>query len=479
MKKIIYTLSFLIIGFGAISQTVTELVVPQYMASKSAASANNSRMYYAVCFRIDGLTASTTYAIRVSAALTSEASTTFGAGNIWGGTSFGSANPTFTTDGTGSTGPIWFYLQPTGNASRFGGGAIHNLRIGWAVSPTAVSATPSYVSTNSITALDVASTALTVASTDDGAFLQGNAVSYASGKIILTYDNTAGTGNPISTSRVRNNMLLQASQTDLPTAIDNILLSSATSAVGDYAVVIPIGANNANGIRRIEIRDTLNNLLAAETDADGIWPSGANTTTAAKRAIINITNTDAPLPVTWKSFTATKNYNAVLLTWSTSSETNNNSFEVQRSMDGKKFEAIGNVKGNGTTQKVSSYSFTDTKVASSKTVFYRLKQVDFDGKAEFSKTVSVTHEEIQMGLGASLPNPFNNELTLTLNATNTNSTATIVIMDMIGKTHYTTTEQLLTGANTITINTTNMPDGIYFIRASYNGQTFTQKIVKK
>jgi hypothetical protein len=84
-----------------------------------------------------------------------------------------------------------------------------------------------------------------------------------------------------------------------------------------------------------------------------------------------------------------------------------------------------------------------------------------------------------MGLGASLPNPFNNELTLTLNANNTSSTATIVIMDMIGKTHYASTEQLLSGANTITINTTNMPDGIYFIRASYNGQTFTQKVVKK
>jgi hypothetical protein len=185
------------------------------------------------------------------------------------------------------------------------------------------------------------------------------------------------------------------------------------------------------------------------------------------------------LPVKWKSFTATKNTDATLLKWSTASETNNNYFEVQRSMDGKKFEAIGSVKGNGTTNKVSNYSFTDSKLATSKTVFYRLKQLDFDGKAEFSKTVSVTHEEIQMGLGASLPNPFNNELTLTLNANNTSSTATIVIMDMIGKTHYASTEQLLSGANTITINTTNMPDGIYFIRASYNGQTFTQKVVKK
>jgi hypothetical protein len=52
-------------------------------------------------------------------------------------------------------------------------------------------------------------------------------------------------------------------------------------------------------------------------------------------------------------------------------------------------------------------------------------------------------------------------------------------MDMIGKLHHSSTEALTAGANTIDINTTNVPDGIYFVRVSLNGETFTRKVVKK
>lgn len=189
---------------------------------------------------------------------------------------------------------------------------------------------------------------------------------------------------------------------------------------------------------------------------------------------------NAPVPVTWKSFTATRNAEAAssILKWSTASETNNSHFEVQRSADGRTFESIGRVKGTGNSSRTASYSFTDKDAATSKTTYYRLKQVDFDGKADYSRTVSVANTAAKAGLGATLPNPFNSDLNITVNATAAAS-ATVIIMDMIGKTHHTSTEQLQAGANTININTTEMPDGIYFVRVSYNGETFTQKIVKK
>lgn len=184
------------------------------------------------------------------------------------------------------------------------------------------------------------------------------------------------------------------------------------------------------------------------------------------------------LPVKWGSFSVAKTTDASILKWSTTSETNNSHFEVQRSADGKNYEAIGKVKGSGNSSKTISYSFTDKEAATSKTTYYRLKQVDFDGKSEYSKTVSVANPVAKAGIGATLPNPFDSDLNITVNAT-MSASATVVIMDMIGKTHHTSIANLQAGANTINVNTSDMPDGIYFVRVSYNGETFTQKIIKK
>jgi hypothetical protein len=188
--------------------------------------------------------------------------------------------------------------------------------------------------------------------------------------------------------------------------------------------------------------------------------------------------TNAQLPVTLTSFTATRNDDATILRWATASESNNSHFEIQRSVDNKKFEVIGTVRGNGTSTKKINYSFTDVAVLSAKTVYYRLKQVDFDGKAEYSKTVSVVNTLPSKGISSTLPNPFNDELSVSINA-GTATNATVVIMDMIGKVHHTSTQQLQAGSTKVEINTSDMPDGIYFVRVSYNGETYTQKVIKK
>ncbi|AMS27712.1 hypothetical protein AEM51_12490 [Bacteroidetes bacterium UKL13-3] len=193
---------------------------------------------------------------------------------------------------------------------------------------------------------------------------------------------------------------------------------------------------------------------------------------------VTMTPGSNPLPVKYSSFNANKSNNSSILKWSTASETNNSHFEIQRSVDGKNFEAIGKVKGSGNSNRSVNYSFTDKEAATTKTTYYRLKQVDFDGKSEYSKTVSVVNTIAKAGIGATLPNPFNNDLNVTVNASSA-TVANIVIMDMIGKIHHTSTEQLQSGVNTISINTTDMPDGIYFVRVSYNGETYTQKVIKK
>lgn len=283
------------------SQTFTELVIPKYLGAKTAAAANVARTPVAFCFQIDGLTPSTIYDIQTQLGLTTDAVTSFGAGNVWNGTAFSGSKITnaFTTDVTGSSGPVWVFIQPTGNATRFGAGLTHNLRVGYVTTGGTMPSSPNFVSTKTVTTLDIAATALTPETTDDGAFLAGTALAGADGKYVLIFDNTAGTGDPLFAYQIRQALPTNTTQTELPSTINDIYMQAGTSVVGSYPAVIPIGVNNPNGVRRIESRNADNTLFGVKTDDDGIWPSGANTTTVLRRDVVVITSTDAPLaPVT-------------------------------------------------------------------------------------------------------------------------------------------------------------------------------------
>lgn len=92
-----------------------------------------------------------------------------------------------------------------------------------------------------------------------------------------------------------------------------------------------------------------------------------------------------PLPVELISFSARCNTNAVELIWSTASEINNDYFEVQKSVDGNLWYYVGTVKGAGNSTTFNSYSFVDKENTAN--AYYRLRQVDFDGKFEYSPII--------------------------------------------------------------------------------------------
>lgn len=107
------------------------------------------------------------------------------------------------------------------------------------------------------------------------------------------------------------------------------------------------------------------------------------------------------LPVELVSFTGKLQNNQVRLSWTTASEQNNSYFKILRSADGKTFEEIGTVTGNGSTNTSSSYQFADNNPLAG-TNYYRLEQVDFDGKTSPSRTISVTanFNKIQLSVSA-------------------------------------------------------------------------------
>ena len=284
----------------------TELVVPQYMGSKTTSSANTDRTPFVVCLQIDNLQANTAYDIKPGVALTSDVATSYGAGNFWISGIFQSAtiSNAFTTNSAGSSGPFWIFIQPTGNSTRFDAGQVHNLRIGYIVNGGSMPSAPNFIGSKTITALDIASTPRTTTTTDDGAFIKGTANIGASGKYVLLYNNIDGTGDPLFSYQIRTATATSSTQSDLPSAINDVYLQSGTSSIGDYPAVIPIGAINPNGVRRVEARNADNTIYSYNTDADGIWYSGANTTTITSRQVVTLTNEDTPVyPTTWNGST--------------------------------------------------------------------------------------------------------------------------------------------------------------------------------
>ncbi|MBL7813366.1 MAG: hypothetical protein JNL70_00070 [Saprospiraceae bacterium] len=94
------------------------------------------------------------------------------------------------------------------------------------------------------------------------------------------------------------------------------------------------------------------------------------------------------------SFTAKAQPHGNLIEWTTATEQNNASFDIERSTNGRDFVSLGQVKGNGTTQNISRYTFTDEDLLSTGSSlnsisYYRLRSVDFNGKSELSNVVTV------------------------------------------------------------------------------------------
>ena len=99
----------------------------------------------------------------------------------------------------------------------------------------------------------------------------------------------------------------------------------------------------------------------------------------------------APLPITYSSFLVSKSKNKNYITWQTASETNNDYFQVERSADGRVFENIRTVKGQGNSYQKNQYSFIDESPFS--TTYYRLVSVDFDKTTHFSKIIVVNRDK--------------------------------------------------------------------------------------
>ena len=189
---------------------------------------------------------------------------------------------------------------------------------------------------------------------------------------------------------------------------------------------------------------------------------------------------NGPLPVTLVSFTATlSNAQKVKLDWRTSMEINCTKYIIERSFDGNIFNEIGSVAGSGTTSLLHSYSFLDdvSDVLSSM-VYYRLEQVDLDGKSSFSKVLLITLKNDKREFIVS-PNPSSAYLNINMDW-DKNETIVSRVINSQGSIVISKNIRLTAGINNFSIDgLSKLPSGNYFIQFISGTGTFTQKIIKQ
>lgn len=178
-----------------------------------------------------------------------------------------------------------------------------------------------------------------------------------------------------------------------------------------------------------------------------------------------------PLPVTMASFTATRNSSLIVLHWTTTMERNNKEFVIERSFDGENFEALGTVAGFGTTNNTSNYHY-DMFNASEEGMYFRLKQIDFDGEMTYSKVIVVNalaqaeeNNALNDAEFSIFPNPVSsNEIFLRFNHSK-KQTVVVKIYDASEKVHY--TEEIDIEGNGVTqlflVPSQTLARGVYYV----------------
>ena len=194
---------------------------------------------------------------------------------------------------------------------------------------------------------------------------------------------------------------------------------------------------------------------------------------------VRVPELGATLPVTWAKVDVEKVEKGNLVEWSTSTEINNDRFEIQRTTDpSEDFKTIGTVAGNGNSTVTTSYEFMDERVSlNADYLYYRIMQIDFDGKYSYSKIVSIRNKNKVERALVCYPNPVTHSLTISNKNERLEDIESLQIFNSQGQ----LVDVILNPFNSqkeINYNLSNLNVGMYFIKPVINNTTSTLKIIK-
>jgi parallel beta-helix repeat protein len=225
--------------------------------------------------------------------------------------------------------------------------------------------------------------------------------------------------------------------------------------------------------------------------ATSVYAKPAVTTvyTATASSLANCSKTQAVTvtqncvtPVTLVSFKGDRVGAINKLDWTTATEINNTGFELQRSADGRTFSKLTFVASkatNGNSVLNINYNFDDIKPLLGNG-YYRLKQIDRDGKSTLSNVVLIKGAKVNTLMITSIyPNPVKEQLNMVVESPGAES-VNLVVTDVTGKIVKEQAAKLVAGDNQLKVNVLNLSSGTYIIKAvCENGcESAVQKFVK-
>lgn len=232
----------------------------------------------------------------------------------------------------------------------------------------------------------------------------------------------------------------------------------------------------ANGAIAMAAITTMKGTLIANNGAISMGAGGSlegrmlSTTGAASIYAVSATVPCSVLPVKMISFTGTCDMQNVVLNWATATETENDYFTLERSIDGINWKAIGTVPGTGNSSSQQSYSYTDIQ-PKKEAFLYRVKQTDFNGRYKYGMVIAVAKCGTDaVDKPAIYPNPSNGQFELLIPGKN-DKARSIDIFNAQGRRVYTAT-----GLQSKFDLSDNAP-GIYFMFVTMDSKTKNLKIV--
>ncbi len=189
------------------------------------------------------------------------------------------------------------------------------------------------------------------------------------------------------------------------------------------------------------------------------------------------------IPVEFVTFSAVVKNNVVELKWSTATETNNHGFYIERNrisnVSGKEWETLGFVEGNGTTTRNHNYSYQDksVNVADAGKIYYRIKQVDYNGSYRYSNEVQLSFSPVEFSLSQNFPNPFNPATTIKYQLP-VKSMITLKVFSSLGEEIKVLIKgEKAAGKHELQFQADDLPSGVYFYQLRAGNFVETKKMI--
>lgn len=293
------------------------------------------------------------------------------------------------------------------------------------------------------------------------------------------YANTDGTGG---ITRMKSSYQLKASRGS------GSVPSTATYALGyfreDYEYVAHAGQDylDAYNGRICKTPEYPNGIYCyfATVDANHnsaypyvVGPTFYGNVVASK--VTSITETVATytvLPINLMNFQGKIEQKNAVLDWTTASESNNSHYIIERSTDGLHFAEVGKVASKGNHNQKTAYTFVDQNAPEGK-LYYRLKQVDIDGKSETFKVISLQNTYGGFGFKV-FPNPASEMIVIQTDDI-LRSDVHVALVNTLGAT--VVEKDFLAGSSNCFLDTQTLYSGLYQLVITEKGVAKTQKIV--